>query len=154
MKSISQCGKTNFKKIYKKYPCRYGKTCEILYKMHKIILIYCFSVLKEIQKKQLDKKPVWEHNWVHPGKLYFDLERMIMMISQSKIKLNATEDVQEFVKAASKCDFDIDVYYNRILIDAKSILGVLSLDLTKVLTVDCHGENQDFNRTLQKFAVA
>lgn len=76
------------------------------------------------------------------------------MISQSKIKLNATEDVQEFVKAASRCDFDVDVYYNRILIDAKSILGVLSLDLTKVLTVDCHGENQEFNRTLQKFAVA
>ena len=76
------------------------------------------------------------------------------MISQSKIKLNATEDVQEFVKAASRCDFDVDVYYNRILIDAKSILGVLSLDLTKGLTVDCHGENQEFNRTLQKFAGA
>ncbi|MDD7219253.1 MAG: HPr family phosphocarrier protein [Blautia sp.] len=75
------------------------------------------------------------------------------MISR-KIKLNATEDVQEFVKAASKCDFDVDVYYNRILIDAKSILGVLSLDLNRVLTVDCHGENKEFNRTLQKFAVA
>ena len=49
-------------------------------------------------------------------------------MSQSKIKLNATEEVQEFVNAASRCDFDIDVYYNRFLIDAKSILGVLSLD--------------------------
>ena len=44
-------------------------------------------------------------------------------MSQSKIKLNATEEVQEFVNAASRCDFDIDVYYNRFLIDAKSILG-------------------------------
>ena len=60
-------------------------------------------------------------------------------MSQSKIKLNATEEVQEFVNAASRCDFDIDVYYNRFLIDAKSILGVLSLDLTRELTVDCHG---------------
>ena len=75
-------------------------------------------------------------------------------MTQSKIKLNAAEDVQEFVKAASKCDFDIDIYYNRFLIDAKSILGILSMDLTKVLTVDCHGENQEFERTLQKFAVA
>ena len=42
---------------------------------------------------------------------------------QKQIKLNAKEDVQEFVKAAGKCDFDIDVFYNRIIIDAKSILG-------------------------------
>ena len=75
-------------------------------------------------------------------------------MTQSKSKLNATEDVQEFVKAASKCDFDIDIYYNRFLIDAKSILGILSMDLTKVLTVDCHGESKEFERTLQKFAVA
>ena len=87
------------------------------------------------------------------GKLLITLERVIFM-SQSKIKLNATEEVQEFVNAATRCDFDVDVYYNRFLIDAKSILGVLSLDLTKVLTVDCHGESKEFNRTLKKFAVA
>ena len=56
-----------------------------------------------------------------------------------KIKLNATEDVREFVRGASQCDFDVDVYYNRILIDAKSILGVLSMDLNQILTVKCHG---------------
>ena len=87
------------------------------------------------------------------GKLLITLERVIFM-SQSKIKLNATEEVQEFVNAATRCDFDVDVYYNRFLIDAKSILGVLSLDLTKGLTVDCHGESKEFNRTLKKFAVA
>lgn len=76
------------------------------------------------------------------------------MMTQSKIKLNATEEVQEFVNAATKCDFDIDIYYNRFLIDAKSILGILSMDLTKVLTVECHGESKEFDRTLKKFAVA
>ena len=70
------------------------------------------------------------------------------------IRLYETEDVKEFVNEAAKCDFDIDIYYNRFLIDAKSILGILSMDLTKVLTVDCHGENKEFERTLQKFAVA
>lgn len=80
-------------------------------------------------------------------------ERVIMM-TQSKIKLNATEEVQEFVNAATKCDFNIDIYYNRFLIDAKSILGILSMDLTKVLTVECHGESKEFDRTLKKFAVA
>ena len=76
------------------------------------------------------------------------------MMTQSKIKLNATEEVQEFVNAATKCDFDIDIYYNRFLIDAKSILGILSMYLTKVLTVECHGESKEFDSTLKKFAVA
>ena len=87
------------------------------------------------------------------GQLLITLERVIFM-SQSKIKLNATEEVQEFVNAATRCDFDVDVHYNRFLIDAKSILGALSLDLTKVLTVDCHGESKECNRTWKKFAVA
>lgn len=71
-----------------------------------------------------------------------------------KIRLNETADVKEFVQAASKCDFDVDISYNRVIIDAKSILGILSMDLAKVLTVTCHGEDHEFNRFLQKFAVA
>ena len=51
-----------------------------------------------------------------------------------KIKLNATEDVRKFVRGASQCDFDVDVYYNRILIDAKSILGVLSMDTGRTVS--------------------
>ena len=79
-------------------------------------------------------------------------ERMKFM--SQKIRLNETADVKEFVQAASKCDFDVDISYNRVIIDAKSILGILSMDLTKVLTVTCHGEDHEFNRFLQKFAVA
>lgn len=75
-------------------------------------------------------------------------------MSECKIKLNEVKEVEEFVGAAEKCDFDIDVFYNRVVIDAKSILGVLSMDLTKVLTVQCYGEDMNFSRTLKKFAVA
>lgn len=73
---------------------------------------------------------------------------------QRKVKLNAAEDVIELVDAASKCDFDIDISYNRILIDAKSIMGIFSMDLRRILTVSCHGESKEFDRVLQKFAVA
>ena len=52
-----------------------------------------------------------------------------------KIRLNAADEVNEFVNAASKCDFDIDIFSNRIIIDVKSILGVLSMDLSRELTV-------------------
>lgn len=75
-------------------------------------------------------------------------------MSECKIILKATGDVQEFVKAAGKCDFDIDIFYNRVIVDAKSILGILSMDLTKPLTVKPHGENTDFCNVLKKFAVA
>lgn len=73
---------------------------------------------------------------------------------KSEIQLKDVQAVEEFVDAASKCDFDIDIFYNRIIIDAKSILGVLSMDLTKTLTVHCYGENGEFTRVLQKFATA
>ena len=72
---------------------------------------------------------------------------------EHQIRLNAAEDVREFVNAASKCDFDIDIFYNRIIIDGKSILGILSMDLTKNLTVKCYGENPHFNEVIAKFAV-
>lgn len=75
-------------------------------------------------------------------------------MQERKIKLNETSDVKEFVNSANKCDFEVDVFYNRILIDAKSILGVLSMDLSQVLTVKCYGENRDFEQVLQKFAAA
>ena len=71
----------------------------------------------------------------------------------TKIKLGL-DDVNAFVNAATECDFDIDVNYNRVIIDAKSILGVLGLDLGRVLTVTCHGESQKFDNFLQQYAVA
>lgn len=72
-------------------------------------------------------------------------------MTSRKIKLSKSEDVQEFVASAEKCDFDIDVFYNRFIIDAKSILGVLSMDLSKVLTVEYQGSNSKFEETLDKF---
>ena len=69
-------------------------------------------------------------------------------MKQYKIMLPGVAEAKEFVAAAIKCDFDIDVYYNRVTIDAKSILGVLSLDLTKALTVEFNGENVEFETYL------
>ncbi|MDD2979063.1 MAG: HPr family phosphocarrier protein [Hespellia sp.] len=71
-----------------------------------------------------------------------------------QIKLNAADEVAEFVAAAERCDFDIDVFYNRVIVDAKSILGVLSLDLSHILTVRCAERDSKFEKALQKFCVA
>ena len=72
---------------------------------------------------------------------------------EAKIKLTV-EDVSDFVRAAAECEFDVDVNYNRVLVDAKSILGVMSMDLNNVLTVKYYGESERFERFLEKYAVA
>ncbi|MDO5344814.1 MAG: HPr family phosphocarrier protein [Lachnospiraceae bacterium] len=75
-------------------------------------------------------------------------------MSVKKIKLKQFEDVKDFVRAAEKCDYDVDISYNRIVIDAKSLMGVLSLDLTKELTVRYHEEDMHFTNILEKYAVS
>ena len=69
-------------------------------------------------------------------------------MKQKRIMLPTLDDAKEFVSVATKCDFDIDVFYNRVIIDAKSILGVLSLDLTRVLTVEFNGSDDAFEEYL------
>ena len=71
---------------------------------------------------------------------------------ETRIKLNVS-DVSDFVKAATECDFDIDLNYSRILIDAKSILGIFSLDLSKPLTVEIYSDDcADLLAKLKKFS--
>lgn len=70
-----------------------------------------------------------------------------------KIRLRLDE-VKDFVTAASKCDFDIDISYNRFVVDAKSIVGVLGLDLKQVLYVSYDGYNAEFEEYMKRFAIA
>lgn len=72
------------------------------------------------------------------------------MKKQRKIKLTTILDVKEFVSAAGECDFDVNIFYNHVTIDAKSVLGVLSLDLSKVLTVEYDGEDTVFEAMLDE----
>lgn len=72
---------------------------------------------------------------------------------KTQIKLQNIDGAKEFVRAAVNCDFDIDVYYNRIALDAKSILGMLSLDPRHLITVDFDGENAGLNEVLEKYAI-
>lgn len=74
-------------------------------------------------------------------------------VMQHKIKLRPNE-VKDFVSAASKCAFDVDISYNRFIVDAKSIIGVLGLNFNQILTVAYNGYDAEFESYLQKFAVA
>ena len=47
------------------------------------------------------------------------------------IKLDTINDVKNFVNTVSKYDFDVDLVSGRYAVDAKSIMGMFSLDLAK-----------------------
>lgn len=64
------------------------------------------------------------------------------------------EEVEHFVSVTSKCDFDIDIAYNRYVVDAKSFLGVYGLNFSQPLTVSYRGYNEEFEQLLQAKAVA
>jgi len=70
------------------------------------------------------------------------------MKKQREIKLTTIMDVKEFVTVAGECDFDVNIFYNHLVVDAKSVLGVLSLDLSKALTVEYDGEDAVFEAVL------
>lgn len=78
----------------------------------------------------------------------------MIVMNEKQIKLQSRQEVQDFVQAAVKCNFDIDISYDRVIIDAKSFLGVLGLGVSRVLTVTYSGLNNEFENTVQKYVVA
>ena len=50
-----------------------------------------------------------------------------------KVKIPTIEKVKQFVNLASKQPFDIDIVSSRFVVDAKSIMGIFSLDITQPL---------------------
>lgn len=52
------------------------------------------------------------------------------------IKLSLAENVKTFVNTVNKYDFDMDLRAGRHVVDAKSILGIFSLDLSRPITLE------------------
>ena len=70
------------------------------------------------------------------------------------VMLGTINDVKEFVGTVTKYDFDVDLISGRYAVDAKSIMGIFSLDLSKPIRVDVHAEEaKDFLAEIQKFVV-
>lgn len=59
------------------------------------------------------------------------------------ILLKSINDVKDFVNTVNKYDFDVDLTSGRYVVDAKSIMGIFSLDLSKPIRVDVHSDNAD-----------
>ena len=70
------------------------------------------------------------------------------------ISLQALNDVKEFVNIVMRFDFDVDLVSGRYAIDAKSIMGIFSLDLSKPIELHAHTDNaKEFLNAIDKFIV-
>ncbi|MBQ3061406.1 MAG: HPr family phosphocarrier protein [Lachnospiraceae bacterium] len=58
------------------------------------------------------------------------------------ISLNSIDKVKSFVNDISKFDSDFDLVSGRYVIDAKSIMGIFSLDLSKNIELNIHNEDK------------
>ena len=60
-----------------------------------------------------------------------------------KISLNSIDKVKSFVNDVTKFDTDFDLVSGRYVIDAKSIMGIFSLDLSNTIDLNIHGDDTD-----------
>lgn len=68
------------------------------------------------------------------------------------VMLETINDVKEFVNLVTRYDFDVDLISGRYAVDAKSIMGIFSLDLSKPIRLDIHSDDCDeFLASVQKF---
>ena len=67
-----------------------------------------------------------------------------------KISLNSIDKVKSFVNDITKFDNDFDLVSGRYVIDAKSIMGIFSLDLSKPIELNIHAEGENLDSVMEK----
>ena len=75
-------------------------------------------------------------------------------MKELKIKLTNVQDIRAFVNEVILVEYDVDLIQGRYVIDAKSIMGIFSLDLLSPINLVAHTENADkLFANIAKFAV-
>ena len=70
-----------------------------------------------------------------------------------KIKLDTTDDIKEFLNETVKIKFDVDLIKGSRIIDAKSTIGVMTLDLSEPVEIAIHSENKDLLEPFKKWQI-
>ncbi|MDE6785069.1 MAG: HPr family phosphocarrier protein [Ruminococcus sp.] len=77
-----------------------------------------------------------------------------MILTKTTISLQAINDVKNFVDIVMKYEFDIDLVSGRYAVDAKSIMGIFSLDLSKPIELNAHTDDaEEFMAEIDKYIV-
>ncbi len=70
------------------------------------------------------------------------------------IMLKTINDVKDFVNIANKYNFDVDLTSGRYVVDAKSIMGIFSLDFNKPIKVEVHSSDcESFYDEIKPFII-
>ena len=69
-----------------------------------------------------------------------------------EISLNSIDKVKSFVNTINNFDFDFDLISGRYVIDAKSIMGIFSLDLSKPITLNIHADDANVDAVMDALA--
>ncbi len=64
-------------------------------------------------------------------------------MKEIQIKLSNVQDIREFVNTVILADYEVDLIQGRYVIDAKSIMGIFSLDLLSPINLVAHTENSE-----------
>ena len=83
-------------------------------------------------------------------------ERRSVRLKSFNIKLTSINDVKLFVATANDQGYEIDLVSGRYIIDAKSIMGIFSLDLAKPIRVEIHASDEEaaaFSNLVKKYTV-
>lgn len=73
-------------------------------------------------------------------------------MNKTEIILSNIQDVRDFVNIVVLLEYEVDLSQGRYLIDAKSIMGIFSLDLLSPITVIAHTDYaDDFFAKIEKF---
>ncbi len=64
-------------------------------------------------------------------------------MTTTTVRLSQIDDVKNFVNTIMRFDFDIDLASGRYAVDAKSIMGIFSLDLSKPIELRAHTEDAE-----------
>ncbi|MBR1591911.1 MAG: HPr family phosphocarrier protein [Ruminococcus sp.] len=75
-------------------------------------------------------------------------------MTKATISLLAINDVKDFVNIVMKYDYDIDLISGRYAVDARSIMGIFSLDLSRPIELNAHTDDADaFLKEIDKYIV-
>jgi phosphotransferase system HPr-like phosphotransfer protein len=68
------------------------------------------------------------------------------------ISLNSIDKVKNFVNLINRFDYDFDLVSGRYVIDAKSIMGIFSLDLSKPIALNIYADDKNIDEILNELA--
>ena len=57
------------------------------------------------------------------------------------LKLSQAEEIKEFVNMVNRYSYEMDLRAGRHVVDAKSILGIFSLDLSRPITLEIYSDD-------------